>query len=159
MLQDKTAGLVFAGSPGHASQVHDHIAGARLRRQAIAVRLPSDASQREPARGGLSPRVAQRVRDYIAAKIDSRIENEALAVMAGLSVCHFGRAFKQSFGLSPRQYILRSRIERAKDLLGSSELSLSEIAIAAGFADHSHLCRCFRAWADTTPGCYRWSMR
>jgi transcriptional regulator GlxA family with amidase domain len=110
-------------------------------------------------RSGLSPRVSRRVREHIAAHLNERIENRTLAELAGLSVCHFVRAFKQSHGMPPRQYIMQCRVERARALLAETDLPLSEIAIAAGFADQSHCCRCFRERVGATPGDYRWSMR
>jgi transcriptional regulator GlxA family with amidase domain len=111
------------------------------------------------ARGGLPPRALQRVRDYIAAHLDGNITNDALAEIAGLSVCHFARAFKQSQGMSPHCYVLHCRVERTQQLLATTDLPLSEVAIASGFSDQSHCARCFRKIVGVTPGAYRWSMR
>jgi transcriptional regulator GlxA family with amidase domain len=96
------------------------------------------------ARGGLSPRVVRRLRDHIDSNIDQRISVEALARLAKLSVCHFVRAFKQSVGLTPHDYLIRRRVERTMELLAGTDMLLSEIAAAAGFADHSHCARRFR---------------
>ena len=111
------------------------------------------------ARGGLPPRALQRVRDYIAVHLEGNITNDALAEIAGLSVCHFARAFKQSQGMSPHRYVLHCRVERAQELLASTQLPLSEVAIGSGFSDQSHCARCFRKIVGLTPGAYRWSMR
>jgi transcriptional regulator GlxA family with amidase domain len=111
------------------------------------------------ARGGLPPRARRRVRDYIAAHLNEKITNTALAEVAGLSTCHFARVFKQTEGMSPHQYVLHCRIKRAKELLAGTEMPLSEIAIAAGFSDQSHYTRCFREIIGVTPGDYRWSTR
>src|SRR5262245_29915158 len=86
------------------------------------------------ARGGLPPRVLRRLRDHIDTNIDQRISVEALARLANLSVCYFVRAFKQSVGVTPHGYLIRKRVERTMELLAGTELSLSEIALAAGFA-------------------------
>jgi len=110
-------------------------------------------------RGGLPPRASRRIREYIEAHLNERLENGTLAALAKLSVCHFVRAFRQSYGMPPRQFIMARRVDRVKALLAETELSLSEIAIVAGFADQSHCCRCFRARVGATPGDYRWSMR
>jgi|ERR1700754_2762234 len=110
------------------------------------------------ARGGLPPRVLRRLRDYIDANIEQRISVEALARLANLSVCYFVRAFKQSVGVTPHDYLIRKRVERTKELLAGTDLSLSEIALAAGFADQSHCARRFRQHVGMSPRDYRWSI-
>jgi len=123
-------------------------------------RAPTPAAPRNSwARGGLPPRALQRVRDYIAAHLEGNITNDALAEIADLSVCHFARAFKQSLGMSPHRYVLNCRVVRTQELLASTQLPLSEVAIASGFSDQSHCARCFRKIVGVTPGAYRWSMR
>ena len=109
------------------------------------------------ARGGLPPRVLRRVRDHIETNIDQRISVEALARLANLSVCYFVRAFKQSVGVTPHDYLIRKRVERTMELLSDTDLSLSEIALAAGFADQSHCARRFRQHVGMSPRDYRWS--
>jgi AraC family transcriptional regulator len=109
-------------------------------------------------RGGLPPRVVRRLREHIDANIDQRISVDALAQLANLSVCYFVRAFKQSVGLTPHDYLIRRRVERAMELLSETELSLSEIALAAGFADQSHCARRFRQHVGMSPRDYRWSI-
>src|ERR1700740_3406619 len=96
------------------------------------------------ARGGLAPRVLRRIREYIDDNIDQRISVELLAGLANLSVCYFVRAFKQSMGVTPHDYLIRQRVERTKQLLSDSDMPLSEIALVAGFADQSHFSRRFR---------------
>jgi transcriptional regulator GlxA family with amidase domain len=54
---------------------------------------------------------------------------------------------------------VRRRIERAQEMLARSNLPLSEIALATGFSDQSHLARLFRQLVGTTPGQFRWSQR
>lgn len=110
------------------------------------------------ARGGLPPRVLRRLRDHIDANIEQRISVEALARLANLSVCYFVRAFKQSVGVTPHDYLIRRRVERTKELLADTNLSLSEIALAAGFADQSHCARRFRQHVGMSPRDYRWSI-
>ncbi|MDI4239073.1 AraC family transcriptional regulator [Bradyrhizobium sp. Arg237L] len=106
-------------------------------------------------RGGLSPRVLRCVRCHIDAHIDQRISIEALAKLANLSVCYFVRAFKQSVGLTPHNYLIGRRVERTMELLSRTDLSLSEIALAAGFADQSHFARRFRQYVGMSPRDYR----
>ncbi|MDI3561907.1 helix-turn-helix domain-containing protein [Bradyrhizobium sp. Arg816] len=109
-------------------------------------------------RGGLPPRVVRRVREHIDSNIDQRISVEALAKLASLSVCYFVRAFKQSVGVTPHDYLIRRRVERTMELLSRTEMPLSEIALAAGFADQSHCARRFRQHVGMSPRDYRWSM-
>jgi AraC family transcriptional regulator len=109
------------------------------------------------ARGGLPPRVLRRIREYIDGNIDQRISVELLAGLASLSVCYFVRAFKQSMGVTPHDYLIRQRVERTKQLLSDSDMPLSEIALVAGFADQSHFSRRFRQHVGMSPRDYRWS--
>jgi len=87
------------------------------------------------------------------------IELAEIAAIAGLSVFHFARQFKHSAGVTPHYYLVSRRVERAKELLAGTDLSLSAIAFAAGFSDQSHLTRHFRQIVGTTPGQFRWSLR
>ena len=114
---------------------------------------------RPQIRGGLSPQALRRVREYVETHLEDNISLQELAGMAGLSTSHFGRAFKQSEGVSPHRYLLLCRVRHASGLLLETELALSEIAIASGFADQSHFCRQFNKLVGTTPSTYRWSMR
>lgn len=107
------------------------------------------------ARGGLSARAIRRVSDYIAANLDHDVKLEQLAAVAGLSVFHFSRQFKQSLGVTPHRYLMRRRLDRARELLEETELPLSEIALATGFADQGHLTRQFRHASGMTPRSYR----
>ena len=110
-------------------------------------------------RGGLPPRALRRVREYVQAHLDETISVEALAGIAGLSKCHFARAFKQSEGVTPHSYVVQSRVRHAQQLIAGTDLPLTQIALACGFADSSHLSRRFREHVDITPSSYRWSTR
>lgn len=113
------------------------------------------ASLVEARGGGLPPRALRRVLEYVDSHLDRSISLQELSGLAGLSVHHFARAFKQSTGVTPHGYLLQKRITRAQDLLAGGNLSLSEIALAAGFADQSHLTRHFRQFVGETPGSFR----
>ena len=109
-------------------------------------------------RGGLPPKVLWRLREHIDAHMDERISVAALARLANLSVCYFVRAFKQSVGVTPHDYLIRRRVERTMALLAGTDMPLSEIALAAGFADQSHCARRFRQHVGMSPRDYRWSI-
>ena len=110
-------------------------------------------------RGGLPPNTVRRVREFIEAHLAENISVQALATVAGLSTHHFSRAFKRSEGVTPHDYLMQRRVRRAQDLLAATDLPLSQIALASGFADQSHCTRRFREQVGITPGSYRWSMR
>jgi AraC-like DNA-binding protein len=110
-----------------------------------------------PAQGGLSPGAIRRIREYVEAHLGDSMDLATLAAVAGLSIHHFARGFKQSTGLTPHHYLTRKRVERAQDMLAHTALSLSDIAYAVGFSDQSHLARHFRQLLGTTPGQFRWS--
>lgn len=109
--------------------------------------------------GGLPPGLAHRISEYIDSRLSENVSLDALAGIAGLSVFHFARAFRQTFGMPPHSYLLRRRIERALRLVQQTELSLSEIALSTGFSDQSHFARHFRRLTGMTPGAVRWKER
>jgi AraC family transcriptional regulator len=106
-------------------------------------------------RGGLSPKAWRDIQDYIRANIAERLSVERLALLAGLSPSHFLRAFKQTSGQSPHQYILSARLELAEHLVITTDMSLSRIASITGFANHSHLTASMRRHKFTTPSVLR----
>jgi len=103
-------------------------------------------------RGGLSAVAKRRVLELIDAALDARLTVEMLSREVGLSVAHFARAFKETMGRAPHQYLLALRLERARRLLETTEASLSDIAQRAGFADQAHFTRLFKRAFGTTPG-------
>jgi transcriptional regulator GlxA family with amidase domain len=133
--------------------------------EAVALSAQQVVSAFRPAglalqnRGGLPPRAARRVREYIEAHLEENISIQILAQTAGLSMFHFARAFKQSEGVTPHDFVVQRRIRRVQQLLADTTLSLSEIAIASGFSDQSHCTRRFREHIGVTPSYYRWSLR
>lgn len=107
--------------------------------------------------GGLSPRQLQQVMDYVEAHLDQELRLENLAQLLDMSQFHFSRLFKQSVGISPYQYLIQQRVERAKLLLKQTNQSIVEIALACGFNSHSHLSKQFRQATGITPKAYRTS--
>jgi transcriptional regulator of acetoin/glycerol metabolism len=110
-----------------------------------------------PSRGGLSPAVTRRVCDYIEGHLDEKIRLDGLAALTGLSTDHFARAFHRSVGVPPHTYLLRRRLEHVEHMLRETHAPLSEIALATGFSDQSHLARHFRRWAGMSPRQVRWT--
>jgi AraC-like DNA-binding protein len=111
------------------------------------------------AQGGLSAGAMRRVREFVEVHLSESIDLPMLAAVAGLSMHHFARQFKQSAGVTPHHYLTQKRLQRAQKMLAQTDLPLSDIAYAAGFSDQSHLARHFRHRLGTTPREFRWSQR
>jgi len=111
-----------------------------------------EQSRRARILGGLSAVAKRRVLELIHAALDARLTIETLAGEAGLSPAHFARAFRESLGQPPHQYLLALRLERARRLLETTHASLSDIAQRAGFADQAHFTRLFKRAFGVTPG-------
>jgi AraC family transcriptional regulator len=100
---------------------------------------------------GLSKSTVKQVTDYIIDHLDQELSLTELAFLAKMSRHHFARLFKQSVGVSPHQYVIRQRVNRARQLLLRGELSVAEIAYHVGFANQSHLSRHFKRIVGVTP--------
>src|ERR1700733_2810171 len=108
------------------------------------------------ARRALSRRKLAATIDYIMANLSNRPTLERMAELVHLSPDHFARQFKAATGLAPYQFVIARRVERAQQLLcGGREISLAEVAIAAGFSDQSQLCLHFKRITGVTPGHFR----
>jgi AraC family transcriptional regulator len=99
----------------------------------------------------LSASQLQRVIDYIDTYLDQSLTLEKLAAIAHLNPCYFSRAFKKLKGITPHQYVIYCRVERAKKLLLQGTMNLADIAIACGFSHQSHLNRHFKRLTGVTP--------
>lgn len=106
-------------------------------------------------RGGLSRSKLNRVLEYVNANLSDKLELGVLAKVAGVNLYHFARSFKQSTGESPYQYVLRRRIEKAKEFLVHSQLSVIEASALTGFVDQSHFSKVFRRIVGVSPSKYR----
>jgi AraC family transcriptional regulator len=100
---------------------------------------------------GLGPAQFRRAVEYMHAHLSKDISLQGVAAAAGLSPFHFSRMFKRSAGLTPHQYLIRLRLERAKDLLLRTQDSVAEIALESGFCDQSHFAMHFKRVYGITP--------
>lgn len=107
------------------------------------------------AKGGLAPWQIRRSCDLIEANLAGDPSIAMLSAECGLSASHFVRAFRASLGLTPHQWILKRRVERARTLLAQTGTSLADIALICGFADQSHLGRVFLREAGVRPAEWR----
>jgi AraC-like DNA-binding protein len=109
----------------------------------------------KPLRGGLPAWQQKRVVEFIEEHLAEDISLAALAELVDLSVYHFARAFAQSFGAPPHRYHMGRRMDRAKSLLQSRALSVTQIGIRTGFREASSFTRAFRRFTGLTPTEYR----
>jgi AraC family transcriptional regulator len=109
--------------------------------------------------GGMAPAVLRRCIEFIEAHLERDLRLNELAGEAGLSASHFTRSFRESTGKTPYQFLLHRRVERARTLMHDRRVSLTEVALASGFADQHHLARVFRRITSLTPSSYRRSLR
>ncbi|WP_131195816.1 helix-turn-helix domain-containing protein [Lichenihabitans psoromatis] len=105
--------------------------------------------------GVLAPWQERRAKALIAANLQGDLSRAQLAAECGLSADYFGRAFKRTTGTSPHQWLMQRRVDVTKDLLRCSNLTLAEVAVAAGFHDQSHMSRVFSQATSTTPASWR----
>jgi AraC-like DNA-binding protein len=113
------------------------------------------AADRACLRGGFAPWQAKRLRSHIEDNLDSPIRVIELPGLVRLSTSHFFRAFRKTFGESPLTYIMKRRIRRAQQLMLTSRLRLSQVALECGMCDQAHLSRTFRRIVGTSPNAWR----
>lgn len=105
--------------------------------------------------GGLTPHKLQRAIAYINDRLGEDLSITAISQELEMSQYYFSRLFKQSMGISPYKYIMQQRIDRAKQLLKTTPLSVAVIASQVGFANQNQLAIQFRKFTSTTPSNYR----
>ncbi|GAC1457749.1 MAG: AraC family transcriptional regulator [Chamaesiphon sp.] len=100
---------------------------------------------------GLPKHKLHQVTDYMNDFLDRDLSLNDLAATVQMSPFHFARLFKQSTGLAPHQFVIRCRVERAKELLMRGDMAIANIATEVGFANQSHLNRHFKRIVGFTP--------
>ena len=147
---------VRAGHP--AGSLYGETLGAALVARLARAHAEPPARLRRP-RGGLPPHKLRLVVEYIGAKLEENIALQELADVAQLNVFHFIRAFKQSTGTSPHQFVLSKRIERARSLLNTTDLPVAQVALECGFSNQSHFTAAFHRATGATPALFRRGLR
>jgi AraC family transcriptional regulator len=100
---------------------------------------------------GLSKRQLQQVANFVDRHLDQDIALAELAALVRMSPSYFSSLFKQSTRLTPYQYVIQCRIERAKQLLRQGKSSIADVAHSLGFTHQSHLSRHFKRLVGVTP--------
>ena len=109
----------------------------------------------ENLNGGLSGYKLRRVTEFINENLEEDLSLAEIAGVAGLSQYHFARAFRKSTGLTPQNYLMQQRIERAKVLLAKADLPIVEVGLQTGFKNQSHFTTLFRKFTKFTPRMWR----
>jgi AraC-like DNA-binding protein len=112
-----------------------------------------------PVSGGLSPWQLRRVLDFITAHLDGDPTIAELARECALSPGYFARSFRRTTGITPHQWLVQKRVQRAKALLLGGTSGLADIAAACGFVDQSHFTRVFTRLEGDSPGRWRQTHR
>jgi AraC family transcriptional regulator len=129
---------------------------APLAIEGLILELIASASRlRTTGHKGRMPRWLEEARDRIHAELASRPSLSGLATAVGVHPVTLARAFRQEFGCTVGDYVRHLRIERSVHQLAGTELSLAEIALAAGFSDQSHFSNLFRYHTGLSPSKFR----
>jgi len=143
LADDSPAGRLYGESLATALAVY------------VAGRYGMRRAARRSHRGGMPARRLRRVLDYIGGNLTGDLGVTELARVAGMSPHYFSELFRKSVGRPPHQYVLRQRIERAKESLRNPKRSVLEAGLSAGFENPSHFARAFRRLVGATPRQFR----
>jgi AraC family transcriptional regulator len=157
LLIAEHAASVRAGRGGESSFLDD-TGKLLVGHLASLLDTPADRQALPKARKGVSalrPFILRRIAAYVDDNLDIEIDLQRLAQVASMSPGHLVRAFKQATGLTPYQYVLEQRLERACELLRDSADAVSDIARGCGFSSLSHFSAIFRVHRGLTPTEYR----
>lgn len=130
---------LYADAIAHALVVH------------LLSRYSSSSRQIKSIAGGFTRQQWRQISDFIHANLDRNISLTELAALVQLSPYHFAHLFKKSTNTSPHQYLIRCRIEQAKQLMIMSDLSIATIAQTVGFASQGHFNYHFKRLVGVTP--------
>lgn len=131
----------------------DSLASCFALRVATAYRAVEGSGLRSGA-GRAVPFLVRKAIAYLHSRITEDVTLGELARHVGQSPFHFARTFKDAVGYAPHQYIIRQRVERAKQILLAGQRSPAEVAGEVGFCDQSHLTRHFKRVTGTTPSAF-----
>jgi len=106
-------------------------------------------------RGGLGPARLRTITELVHDKMEDELSLLEMAQAVDLSPTHFSRMFRKSTGETPHQFVLRNKVERAKELLRATEARILDVAVACGFKTQQHFARVFRHVCGASPREYR----
>ncbi|MES2072444.1 MAG: AraC family transcriptional regulator [Pseudomonadota bacterium] len=138
------SGALYLESLGIALAAHLLSTGAGD----VPAQLPATAS----AGRQMAAHQLHKVIAYIENNLAADLSLAQLAAVAGLSISHFKLLFRQSTGFPAHQYVIRRRVEYAKELIMCGQQEMSQAALRAGFSHQSHMARCMRQVLGILPG-------
>ena len=109
-------------------------------------------------RGGLGPARLRTIKEFVQAKMEDGLTLIEMAQSVDLSPAHFSRMFRKSTGETPHQFVLRNRIERAKEMLRTPGVRVLDVAVACGFKTQQHFARVFHRICGASPMQYRYKV-
>jgi AraC family transcriptional regulator len=130
---------LYADSSAHALVVH------------LLSRYSTNSRQIKTISGGFTQQQWKQIVDFLNTNMDENISLVELAKIVNLSPYHFAHLFKKSTNTSPHQYLIRCRIERAKQMIVMGNLSLATIAQTVGFSSQGHFSYHFKRIVGVTP--------
>jgi|SRR5579863_4127993 len=137
-----TSGTLYAESLAHALAVRFLFLGERLPTLSRSTAV-------------LPQRKLRNIQDFIESRLAADLTLQELAAEMGYSRSHFLRMFRATTGMTPHRYVLKRRVERARQLLEQVDLSVAEVAFRCGFSSQAHLTVAFRNEFGITPAEYR----
>jgi AraC-like DNA-binding protein len=147
-LRDLESELRLGGIDGQA------MGEALLVRLLIGLKRTARPAAADETPPGRHPAVAA-AEEFLARHAHRRVSRAEVAAAAGVSQPHLARLFRAERGLSVLHAALHLRLQRAKDLLGGSDLPVAAVALETGFASFSHFASAFRQLAGCSPTAYR----
>jgi AraC family transcriptional regulator len=120
-----------------------------------SLRRMNGTDGRREIRGGLTGANLRKIADYVDANLGGTITLKDMSELTGLSSRHLIRAFSESMGETPHQYVITKRIEKAKMLLCCCKQSVTEVGLAVGFSHSQHFATKFKKHTGLTPSDFR----
>lgn len=122
--------------------------------QNYSTHCPYSLPRDRDAANGLSDNLTRAIR-FMEKNIDRSIQLDDIAEVVNWSSSHLAREFRTHVGVPPHRYLIKLRVDKARDLLETSDLPIAEIAFECGFTHQEHLTRHFRRLCKSTPAAHR----
>ncbi len=151
----KSLAALIAAECENPTPLHDLYSDGLALALLIDVLKLGQKGQEERKNGGLAPWQLRKATRYIEENCLRNIRLAELAELTGLSQSYFSQAFKASAGVPPHKWQMRARMDKVKTMLRQANIPLTNIAIAAGFADQAHFTRTFRKFFGVTPSAWQ----